>query len=97
MSAQTQVLRIRGRDIPVPLGLTAREVLERIQLNNTHVLAYQNQPGASTEILDIHSPLPSKSKLDLDLIPRYEQGFDSRLSRIDQEAKILSYHYYQKN
>lgn len=90
---KSQTIRINGKDIKVPSGMKAQELKNYVDLDSKHFFAEQRPAGESSVILHNNSRIPEKSDLNLVTLPRYVQGYDSRVQRIQNEMTIISHRF----
>lgn len=89
----TQKVKFKGQEIKVPYGTTANQLKNIFNIDKGHFLSLRENNGQLRQIRK-NGPHPlGQSELEYVTIPRYIQGFDARITRIEQEIDIVSYQY----
>jgi len=92
-----QTVRFNGRDIEVPMGTSINDLKNQINLDSNHFVVEQNPLGQRTRILNNNSVIPNKQDLHLRSLPRYIQGFDLKVVRIQKEINFIKKFYQVKS
>ena len=88
-----QKIRVNGIDRKIPSGMNLNEIEKLINLDSGNFLAERNHAGRPLRILNKNQNIPKKSNLRFETLPRFEQGYDSRKHRINQEITHVSRKY----
>lgn len=90
---KTQTIRINGKDIRIPFGLKAGELDNYTNLDSEHFIAKQDSSGLPSVILNKDTKISPESNLNLITLPRYVQGYDARVVRLQKEITIMSHRF----